>query len=74
MTATARNDANTTSETVTLAHRVSGSGETRSYPTTLAAVDVTVQVADDDGGLDLGTPSGNTTEAGGRKARRPRRA
>ena len=65
VTAAARNDADTESETVTLAHRVSGTGDTAAYPTTLAAVDVTVQVTDDDGGLDLGTASGNTTEAGG---------
>ncbi len=35
-------------ETVTVTHTVSGTADTTSYPTTLAAVTVTVQVRDDD--------------------------
>ena len=49
VTATAANDDDATSETaVTLSHRVSGTGDTTAYPTTLAAVTVTVGVTDDD--------------------------
>ena len=60
VTATAADDADTVSETVTLSHAVHGSGDTTAYPTTLAAVNVTV-TDDDTVGVavdtDPGTPA-----------------
>ena len=65
VTATAKDDTDRVNDDATLSHAVSGSGDTNAYPKTLAAVDVTVTVRDDDGGLDVGTVSRNTTAAGG---------
>ena len=46
--ARAVNDADQVGETVTVTHAVSGTADATSYPTTLAAVTVTVQVRDND--------------------------
>ncbi len=46
--ARAVNDADQVGETVTVTHTVSGTADATSYPTTLAAVTVTVQVRDND--------------------------